>query len=176
MVQILGHCDIRPGMRYLDVGCGAGSAASRIAESRSLDVTGIDIDPEQIRAANAAAARPNLHYLVMDATHLDFADGQFDIVSTSKTIHHIPDWERAFEEMTRVLRGGGTLIYRDFTAPSWLIPAAKRLFPSAGFPSEDALDSLSAKAGLTRIHRSRRFVGVDLIWRKSSTPSHSTTR
>ncbi len=153
--------DVRPGMSYLDVGCGVGDAARKIAESGALDVTGIDVDPDQIQAANRGPALPNLHFRAMDATHLQFGDGQFDVVATSKTRHHIPNWERAFEEMARVLHAGGYLIYTDFTAPSWLAPAARRLFPSAGFPSEEALNLLSAKAGLTRVYRARTFVVVE---------------
>ena len=44
--ELLEHCALRSAQRYLDVGCGIGTAARRIAETRALDVIGIDIGAE----------------------------------------------------------------------------------------------------------------------------------
>ncbi len=108
----------QPGQRLLDVGCGNGAAPIHLANSFGLDVTGIDVDPEQIRAATAAGVGlPATRFLVADATRLPFPNDEFDIVITSKTTHHISDWPRALTEMTRVLKPGGRLVYRDFVAP-----------------------------------------------------------
>jgi ubiquinone/menaquinone biosynthesis C-methylase UbiE len=155
---LLGRCAIQPGQHYLDVGCGAGAAARSIAQTRPLDVTGIDVDPDQIQTAESGPARPNLHYLTMDATALQFRDAQFDIVATSKTLHHIPNWRGAFREMVRVLREGGYLVFTDFALPPWL--------PSPGLTSERQFDEQAAQTGLTRIYRRRSWVSVDFIWRK----------
>lgn len=168
--KLLEHCAVRVGQRYLEVGCGVGAAARRVAQTRNLYVIGIDIDPDQIRAAESGPALPNLHFLAMDASRLDFADQQFDMVATSKTMHHVADRQRAFREMTRVLRDGGYLIFTDFALPAW--------FPGAGSLSERGLDSMASEAGLTRVHRSRNWATVDLVWRKEcsgkrqSVPDH----
>ena len=166
--KLLERCQFQPGQRYLDVGCGIGSAARKIAETRALDVTGIDIDPEQIKAAESGPARLNLRFFTMDTGRLQFPDAQFDIVATSKALHHIPERARAFREMARVLRDGGYLIFTDFVLPAW--------FPSARLPSERNLDELATKAGLTRIYRSRHFLAVDLIWQKESKPNSGRQR
>lgn len=164
--RLLDRIQIQPGWRYLDVGCGVGSAARRVAETRRLEVTGVDIDPEQIKSANAAAELPNLRYQVMDATRLEFGAGEFDIVATSKTTHHIPNYEDALREMARVLRPGGYLIYSDMTVPRWLAAVGKAVLPVVGYPSQDTLDSFAAEAGLKVIHRSRSIVQLDTIWQK----------
>jgi ubiquinone/menaquinone biosynthesis C-methylase UbiE len=164
--QLLGRINYQPGWRYLDVGCGVGATACEIAGANNLEVTGVDIDPKQIEAARAGSARPNLHFTVMDATRLDFPDGQFDIVAACMATHHIPDWERVLAEMVRVLRSGGYLIYSDLVFPSWLVKIV-RLFRVMGFPSTTALESIAASTGLVKVHQAQRSWKVDLIWLKN---------
>jgi len=166
-LQLLNRVDHRGGRRYLEVGCGVGTAPREIAARTDLSVVGVDIDPGQIRVARKEAAKSNLHYQVMDATKLDFGDGQFDIVASQMTTHHIPDWEKALSEMCRVLRAGGYLIYRDFMFPSWLAAIGRRLFRFMGFPSVAALHSLAAGAGLTKIYELQQSGKLDTIWVKN---------
>ena len=141
-MQLLGRIKLQPGWRYLDVGCGVGSTAKRIASERDLEVTGIDVDPLQIAAAKRGAPRQNLHFWIMDATRLGFRDAEFDIVATSMTTHHIPDWERALSEMVRVLRSGGYFIYGDHVVPSWLAKASRCLARFMRFPPAHAIDGM----------------------------------
>ena len=49
--------DVKAGQKYLDVGCGNGAAAIHLAQKYQLDVTGIDVDPDQIRLAEAHSQR-----------------------------------------------------------------------------------------------------------------------
>jgi ubiquinone/menaquinone biosynthesis C-methylase UbiE len=108
----------RPRQRLLDVGCGNGAAAIHLASKFDLLVTGVDVDPEQIEAAIAASHQsPSTRFLTADATQLPFPDNEFDMVLTTMTTHHIPHWEQALEELIRVLKAGGHLIYSDFVAP-----------------------------------------------------------
>lgn len=165
--QLLGRISHKAGWRYLDVGCGVGAAAHEIAAASNLEVIGIDVDPKQVEAARAGAARPNLHFRVMDATRLDFRDAEFDIVAASMVTHHIPDWERAFSEMVRVLRTGGYLIYSDLVFRSWLAKVGRRLICFAGFPSTSVLDSLAARDGLVKVHQLQQSGEVDAVWLKN---------
>ena len=165
--QRLSRISHQAGWRYLDVGCGVGAAARAIATTSDLEVTAIDVDPKQITLARAGPARPNLRFLVMDATRLDFRDEAFDIVAASMMTHHIPNWERAFSEMARVLRAGGYFIYHDFIFRSWVAQLGRRLFRFAGFPSTSALESLAIKAGLVKVHEWQRPAQWDVIWLKA---------
>jgi ubiquinone/menaquinone biosynthesis C-methylase UbiE len=165
--RMLQFVPLREGMRYLDAGCGNGAAAIYLAGRLPLEVTGIDADPEQIRAARVAAQALNqARFLVADATRLPFATGEFDIVATNKTTHHIPNWEHAFEEMARVLKPGGHLIYCDFVVPEWVAAAGKRLCGSLGWPAREKLNGLAARTGLVGVHCRRRLVNFDAVWRK----------
>ena len=164
--QLLSHVNYKSGWRYLDVGCGVGTAARKIAATSDLSVTGIDIDPKQIQAAKSEAPRPNLQYKVMDATKLEFADGAFDVVASRMATHHIPHWERALSEMVRVLRPGGYLIYSDFVFPFWLAKLAG-LIRFLGFPTTMGLHLLAERSGLAPVYEARRSGKVDVIWRKN---------
>jgi cyclopropane fatty-acyl-phospholipid synthase-like methyltransferase len=67
--QLVRVADPQAGQRLLDVGCGNGAAPIHLANTFGLDVTGVDVDPEQIALAAStdhAAAR----FLVADATRL----------------------------------------------------------------------------------------------------------
>jgi len=163
--QLLSRIDCKSGWRYLDVGCGVGTAARRIAATSDLYVTGIDIDPKQVEAAKGGATYPNLQYKVMDATKLEFADGEFDVVASRMATHHIPNWERALCEMMRVLRPGGYLLYSDFVFPAWLAKVT-RYIRFLNFPSTSALHPLAEKARFVTIYQLRHAAKLDVIWRK----------
>ena len=164
--RLLSHIDGKSAWHYLDVGCGVGTAAGKIAETSDWTVTGIDIDPKQIQAAKNGGVRPNLQYKVMDATKLEFADGAFDVVASHMATHHIPDWRRALSEMIRVLRSGGYLIYTDFVFPSWVAKLA-RVIRFVGLPTRGDLQVLAERAGLALVYTSRGFGKLDVIWLKN---------
>lgn len=149
--QLVRMADPEAGQRLLDVGCGNGAAAVRLARTLGLEVTGVDIDPEQIDAAvEASTDLAAVRFLVADATHLPFAEGEFDLVHTSKTMHHVREWQQALAEMARVLRPGGQLLYNDFVAPL-----------GGRFPTRRGLDRFAIAHQL------------ELVWR-SSAPLHCT--
>jgi ubiquinone/menaquinone biosynthesis C-methylase UbiE len=158
--QLVRLADPQPGQRLLDVGCGNGAAALHLSAALGLDVTGVDVDPEQIRDA-AAASEGSVHvrFSTADATALPFANGEFDLVFTSKTTHHVPDWQRAVGEMVRVLGAGGRLVYTDFVAPF-----------GRRFPTRRALDRIAAERGLRVVHRSgsRLHPTVVVVFRKQT--------
>ena len=173
--QLLDQIDIKPSWRYLDVGCGVGAAACEIARRSGLDVTGIDVDPAQIEAARTGSAQPKLHFMVMDATKLQFQDAEFNIVASSMATHHIPRWESALSEMIRVLRPGGYLVYSDFMFPSWLAEVGRRLVPFVGMPWRKRVESLTSTAALTEVYESRSGLRLDFVWLRKDLESTSSS-
>jgi len=145
----------QPGQKYLDVGCGNGAAPIHIARTFQLEVTGVDVDPQQITLAQAGSQGiANARFMTLDIRGLTFADAEFDIVFTNKVIHHITGWQKAVAEMVRVLKPGGHLIYTDFVFSYPLARLGEALFGGrAGFPTCAALDSLFARSGLRPVHR-----------------------
>ena len=85
----------------LDIGCGSG----RIIQDLP-DAVGMDILLPKLRFL-----RDRHRHLVQGTVFtLPFATERFDVVICSEVIEHIPDYPQVFQELTRVLRPGGTLI------------------------------------------------------------------
>lgn len=102
--------------KILDVGCGIGGTSRYLAnklKDQGTQVTGITLSPKQVeRATELAAERGlnNVEFKVMDALKMDFADNSFDLVWGCESGEHMPDKKAYVEEMTRVLKPGGTLV------------------------------------------------------------------
>jgi SAM-dependent methyltransferase len=108
------------GGRVLDVATGAGSFVRFLLDGLQdhAEIVGIDANPERSAAfAEAFGGRDDVHFIEMDAQHLAFADGSFDTVCVSNSLHHFADPVPVFAEMLRVLRPGGHVVvnemYRD---------------------------------------------------------------
>ena len=164
-VRRLRRLPLDRGCSYLDVGCGNGAAALRVAETFDARVVGVDVDPEQIALARAAAGdRADARFMTADATSLPFADGLFDIVATNKTTHHVPQWSLALTEMRRVLKPQGYLVYADLTAPTWLAWVVKPFAGDTGVFTAADLDRTFASLQL--VHRHAGWLHYQAILQK----------
>ena len=108
------------GERVLDLGSGAGTdslvAAQMVGPEGS--VTGIDMTPEMLAKARAAAAEMgvrHVEFVESEAERLPFADESFDIVISNGVIDLIPDKDAVFGELNRVLAPGGRIQIADVT-------------------------------------------------------------
>jgi SAM-dependent methyltransferase len=111
---------LQAGERVLDLGSGAGTdslVAAQMVGPRGR-VTGIDMTPEMLAKARAAAAEmgaANVAFVEGEAESLPFADGSFDVVVSNGVIDLIPDKDAVFAELHRVLTPGGRLQIADVT-------------------------------------------------------------
>lgn len=102
----------------LDIGSGTGTWVAWVAGSPlpSRTLVGLDYSAAMCKVAHGKAAAIGddaPRFVNGDAEHLPFADGSFDVVTCSNSLHHYPHQAAAVREMVRVLRPGGRLMIID---------------------------------------------------------------
>lgn len=88
----------------LDVGCGIGYFEKMLAE---LNITGLD---SMIEALEKAKKISDKNFVLGNATRLDFPDASFDGVFSVTTLEFLDNYEKAVDEIVRVLKPGGKLV------------------------------------------------------------------
>jgi ubiquinone/menaquinone biosynthesis C-methylase UbiE len=134
--------------RALEIGAGTGYFSLNLMQAGMIDeLTCTDISDGMLEALQANAARLGLaervYAIRADAESLPFPDGSFDLVVGHAVLHHLPDLERAFSELLRVLEPGGRIVF-------------------AGEPSRigDRLARVPKRAALLAAPAWRRLVGA----------------
>ncbi|MGW2332246.1 SAM-dependent methyltransferase [Streptomyces sp. NPDC001700] len=111
---------VGPGDRVLDVGCGIGKPALRVASTTGAGVLGITISELQVRQATEAACAAHMSdqvsFRYADAMAMPLGDASFDAVLAFESINHMHR-PTALREMARVLVPGGRLVLTDVTPP-----------------------------------------------------------
>ncbi len=115
-LEFLSRISIEPGMRILDVACGAGQIAIPMARA-GAKVTGIDIATNLIEQARARAQAENLdaRFDEGDAEMLPYEDGSFDLVISLIGAMFAPRAELVAAELKRVCRPGGRIVMANWT-------------------------------------------------------------
>jgi SAM-dependent methyltransferase len=125
--------------RLLDVGCGSGGPALRVAEMTGCSVVGIDVHEDGIETAKITAAERGLTeqatFIRADAGGpLPFDAATFDGILCVDAINHLPDRAEVLREWSRVLKVGGRLVYADpIVVSGWLSDEEMRIRSSIGF-------------------------------------------
>lgn len=107
----LEHVEVTPGTRVLDVACGTGVVARRIAPAvgPSGRVDAIDLNPGMIEVARGLppGGGAPIEWRHGSALELPYPDGSFDLVVCQQGLQFIPDRLAALSEIHRVLVPGG---------------------------------------------------------------------
>jgi phosphatidylethanolamine/phosphatidyl-N-methylethanolamine N-methyltransferase len=169
-VRALKQMDIQPGERVLEVGVGTGINLSLYPPS--CEITGIDFSDSMLEKARDRVARGGLRQarmrlLQMDAADLKFADDSFDIVYAPYLISVVPDPVKVAQEMCRVCRPGGRIIFLNhFLSPNALVSRVERLISPftihIGFKADLDLSAFLAQSALAPV--SIEKVNVPRIW------------
>jgi SAM-dependent methyltransferase len=137
--RFLAWLELAPGQTLLDVACGAGGPALRIAARTGCSVAGIDIHEQVVKTARALAGERGLaeraEFRAADAGGvLPFPDASFDAITCIDAINHLPDRPRLIAEWVRLLKPGGRLLFTDpITVTGPLTNAEMTVRTSAGF-------------------------------------------
>lgn len=110
---------IPEGSRILDLGCGDGTLLAHLAASHEVRGYGLEIDPDNVRAAVARGI--NVIQADLDEGLSDFADGAFDVVVMSQALQALQRPDAVLAEMLRV---GRTAIVTFPNFGHWRVRAA----------------------------------------------------
>ena len=112
--ELLRYIPDRFSGRLLDVPVGTGVfTCPKYKRMKNADITCLDYSEDMLEQAKSRFAEngiDNAAFLQGDVGALPFGDGEFDAVLSMNGFHAFPDKDRAFSEMTRVLKKGGKLI------------------------------------------------------------------
>jgi len=119
-IQGFARFDEGSGQDVLEIGVGMGADHLEWARSGPRRLAGVDLTPRAVAWTGQRLATYGFASELKegDAEHLPFADDSFDIVYSWGVLHHSPDTPRAFCEVHRVLRPGGTLRAMIYHRPS----------------------------------------------------------
>ncbi|MEJ1978199.1 MAG: class I SAM-dependent methyltransferase [Acetobacteraceae bacterium] len=152
---------LNAGDRVLDVGCGTGSLAFRLANAaEGVQVTGIDASPIYVAAARQRIGDAHVVIEQGDACALPFADASFDRAMTQLVLQFIPDARQAVAEMRRVVRPGGTVAAAVWNSGGGMV--AHRMFFDTAAMLDPAAATLRAHYA-TRPMTRRGELGA--LWR-----------
>ncbi|HYY23765.1 MAG TPA: class I SAM-dependent methyltransferase [Thermoleophilaceae bacterium] len=168
---VVRHC---PPGAALDVGCGTGALAARLA---GAGYETVGVDPSEGMLEVLRQRSPQVRAVRASAESLPFPDDSFDVVLTVAVLHHIADRggvRRTLAEMVRVAKPSGRVLVWDHNPrnPYWgnlmaRVPqdtGEERLIPEGelleGLRAAGGEVLLSAQLGLVPDFVPRRLVGI----------------
>jgi len=172
----------RPGLQWLDVGCGNGAFTEMLADRCApLSLHGIDPSEQQLTYARTRSALRAAEFLQGDAMALPYPDNMFDAAVMPLVIFFVPVPAQGVAEMARVVRRGGMVTAYGWDMPDGGFPYAalfeemKRLgadVPQTPNPDASGIDTLRglwAGAGLREVAThtitvQRSFADFDDYW------------
>jgi cyclopropane-fatty-acyl-phospholipid synthase len=168
--RALTECELRPGQRLLEIGCGWGALAETAAAEFGAHVTGVTLSSEQLvfarerMARHGVAAQTDLRL----QDYRDIDDAPFDAIASIEMFEAVGReyWDSFFTTLRSRLKPGGRACIQTITIRDDLFERYLRstdfiqqyIFPGGLLPSSAAFREQAEKAGL-EVVRSRAFGG-----------------
>ncbi len=166
---LLDGADLRPGLRVLDLACGAGTPALDVARSVGPAGRVVAVDTSETllalgREYAQAGGLPQVEFRAADAMSLPFPDESFDRVTSRFGAMYFADLQAALSESLRVLRPGGLvawLVWGPFDQPFFqaTVQVAMRHAGIREVPPETAHPFCFAAGGI--LERALRGAGFE---------------
>jgi ubiquinone/menaquinone biosynthesis C-methylase UbiE len=172
----------RPGLKWIDVGCGNGAFTELIvAKNAPAEVRGVDPSDGQLAYARTRRGIEMAEFHKADAMALPFGDRAFDVAIMALVIFFVPEPARGVAEMVRVVSPGGTVAAYawDFVSGGFPLQPIQTELRAMGFTPTlpprfesstiEALHKLWSDAGLVdietrRIDVERSFADFNDFW------------
>jgi arsenite methyltransferase len=144
------HAGLKPGQTVLDLGSGAGLDAfvARNEVGTNGHVIGVDMTAEMVAKARENSQQSgfeNVEFRLGEIEHLPVRSKTVDVVISNCVLNLVPDKQRAFAEIFRVLKPGGHFCISDIVSsqvlPDWIkdIAEAYAGCVSGAIPKQDYL-------------------------------------
>jgi SAM-dependent methyltransferase len=159
----LARVGVTEGWRCLEVGCGAGGIARRLAGrvGRSGRVVATDLDIRFVEEHGLGNLEVRRHDILTDPLE----EGVFDLAHARAVIMHIPDHQGALERMVAAVRPGGWVVIEDVDFGGPMAAALARYsFPAGYAPLVEriyrAAEAVLSAAGADASHGTRLMAGL----------------
>jgi SAM-dependent methyltransferase len=124
------YAGIRTGDRILDLGSGAGNDCfvARSLAGETGHVTGLDFTEPMLRKAEENREKlgyTNVEFIRGDIEEMPLPDNSYDVVLSNCVLNLVPDKEKAFSEIFRVLKSGGHFCVSDVVVMGTLSEKAR---------------------------------------------------
>jgi len=151
--------DAKPGQSLLEIGSGTGHWSEWFA-GKGYNVTGVDVSPDMVKVATSKRLHRKIngvHYVVGDASRLQFPDNYFDVGAAVTVLEFVDDPGRIVSEMARVVRPGGRLVFGVLHEDSFLGRSRAEnpdpVFTPAHFFTEAELTGLLSGFGKVKVNQ-----------------------
>ncbi|OLN96331.1 Sterol 24-C-methyltransferase 1 [Colletotrichum chlorophyti] len=155
--------ELKPGDRVLDLGCGRGRVAAHMATVTGAQVTGLNIDPNQVAQAREFNEKMGLQNSFttqdMNELPLPFENSMFDAFYQIQALSLCKDLPKLFAELRRVLKPDAKISLLDWVSlPAYdpsnsehaeLMRRTKPLIGAVGTPTPEGFEKALAEAGFT---------------------------
>ena len=112
-------CDLKPGMKVLDVSSGRGTQAIYYAKTFGVKVTGLDIDKNMVETAKEKAKQngveKSVQFVLGDSQQLPFDENTFDVVINECAVGIPDNSQKVLDEMLRVVKPNGAVAIHEST-------------------------------------------------------------
>jgi SAM-dependent methyltransferase len=194
---VVSWLDKPQGLRWLDVGCGAGALSEAILRmGKARQLVGIDTSIDAIELARRTIGDSRADFRVGSAEKMSFADESFDVVASGLCLNWLEQPLLAMKQMRRVVMEGGCItayvwdfagemqvLRRYWDAASVVDVAAKQADQGPRFPlcQPSTLRQLFVDAGLTSVEVGpvdvlAQFPSFETYWDALTTGDGSTAQ
>lgn len=182
--------------KILDIATGTGDLAILMAETKAIEITGLDISAGMLDVGRKKITERNLDNrikMVMgDSESLPFNDHHFDAITVAFGVRNFETLEKGLAEILRVLRPGGLFVILETSVPTrfpfkqgygiytkYILPVIGRAFSkdkaayaylsesASVFPHGEALNNILRKVGFIDVNNRPQTFGVATIYTAS---------
>jgi ubiquinone/menaquinone biosynthesis C-methylase UbiE len=128
------------GKSLVEIGCGRGGGLAHVAKnSGASSLVGLDIEKTAVQFASAEYGQSNLSFVKGNAENVPLPDNSCDVVLNVESSHRYLAIEKFINEVSRILKPGGTFLFTDFRYPyEW--DGLKDLIAKAGMAIQSEID------------------------------------